>query len=165
MSGDAEPNYGYLNGVPMYSVSPRLFALLSASDVAPFDQIGFDASVLMTSAYYDALYNGHTSCSFVEGDDVAITENDDKIVYAGDGDDDGEDGQPPKWVRDLAMLESDISFDLRQDHLVQYRGICGPGLNKALIASYKRHPWVHPYMRFYIKETGGMTGGDTTAKV
>jgi hypothetical protein len=56
VSGDAEPNYEYRNGIPMYTVSSRLFALLSA-DIAPFYQIGYEASVSMTSAYYDALYN------------------------------------------------------------------------------------------------------------
>jgi hypothetical protein len=164
MTEDAEPNYEYRNGIPMYTVSARLFALLSAIDIAPFYHIGYEASLLMTSAYYDALYKGHES-SFNEGDNVAVTDNDDKIVYAGEGDDDDEDGQAPKWVRDLIRLESDISFDLRQHHLVQYRALCGPGLNKALIASYKRHPWIHPYMRFYIKETGERTGIDITTKV
>jgi hypothetical protein len=164
MSEDAEPNYEYRNGIPMYTVSSRLFALLS-SDIAPFYQIGYEASVLMTSTYYDALYSEH-KCSFNEGDNVAVTENDDKIVYAGEGDDGDEDGQPPRWVRDLIRLESDISLDLRQHHLEQYQALCGPGLNNALIASYKRHPWIHPYMRFYIKETGDKTGKDIiTTKV
>ena len=172
LSGDADPNYDYRNGIPMYtvSVSSRLFALLSANDIAPFYQIGYEASKVMTSAYYDALYSEH-KCSFIEGDNVAVTENDDKIVYAGEGDDDDEDGQPPKWVRDLIRLESVISFDLRQHHLVQYRALCGPNalcgpdLHKDLIASYKRHPWIHPYMRFYIKETAERTGTDITTKV
>jgi hypothetical protein len=164
MSGDADPNYGYRNGIPLYTVSSRLFALLSANDIAPFYQIGYEASVVMTSAYYDALYSPG-GLTFIEGDNVAVTENDDKIVYAGEGDNDDKDGQPPVWVRNLIRLESDISFDLRQHHIVQYRAICGPGLNNAFIASYKCHPWIHPYMQFYIKETRERTGTDITTKV